>query len=162
MELLEGKKESLAGISSDKLGMAGWRSRRIVVSMVVENFSKIRFDSFIADYYRGGKLTPGEKISGKTVLPRFLTIVIAPTRHVGPSSFCFRHPSFIFRPSLSFSRQMFQCSRWPSLWLCDVMLLPSLLSFFHSSSHFQDEIKVNLEINRSFPACLSYSKWFKM
>lgn len=89
----------------EKLGMAG-RSRCIAGELFVENFWKIRFDSFIADYDTRGKVDAREKISGETVLPRFSTIVIAPTRHVGPSSFCFRHPSFIS-----------QCSnaRWASL-----------------------------------------------
>ena len=83
----------------EKLGMAG-RSRCIADELFVENFWKIRFDSFIADYDTRGKVDAREKISGETVLPRFSTIVIAPTRHVGPSSFCFRHPSFISRANV--------------------------------------------------------------
>lgn len=83
----------------EKLGMAG-RSRCIAGELFVENFWKIRFDSFIADYDTRGKVDAREKISGETVLPRFSTIVIAPTRHVGPSSFCFRHPSFISRANV--------------------------------------------------------------
>lgn len=108
----------------EKLGMAG-RSRCIAGELFVENFWKIRFDSFIADYDTRGKVDAREKISGETVLPRFSTIVIAPTRHVGPSSFCFRHPSFISR-----AVPMFQCSLGIVMTCSDLMFLPSFLSFF--------------------------------
>lgn len=107
----------------EKLGMAG-RSRCIAGELFVENFWKIRFDSFIADYgTRGGKLTPGKKYPGKLSCHVFQRSLSRQRDTLAP------HP-FAFATRALFPAPMFQCSLGIVMTCSDVMFLPSFLSFF--------------------------------
>lgn len=106
----------------EKLGMAG-RSRCIAGELFVENFWKIRFDSFIADYDTRGKVDAREKISGKLSCHVFQRSLSRQRDTLAPRPFAFATRALFPAP-------MFQCSLGIVMTCSDVMFLPSFLSFF--------------------------------
>lgn len=106
----------------EKLGMAG-RSRCIAGELFVENFWKIRFDSFIADYDTRGKVDAREKISGKLSCHVFQRSLSRQRDTLAPRPFAFATRALFPAP-------MFQCSLGIVMTCSDLMFLPSFLSFF--------------------------------
>lgn len=104
--IIREKKKLGIKISSDKLGavitLSLYRERVVRWSWkIFRKYVSIHSSRITI----GGKLTPGEKISGETVLPRFLTIVIALTRHAAPHPFAFATRALFFAFHSLLSRQ---------------------------------------------------------
>lgn len=104
--IIRKKKKLGIKISSDKLGavitLSLYRERVVRWSWkIFRKYVSIHSSRITI----GGKLTPGEKISGETVLPRFLTIVIALTRHAAPHPFAFATRALFFAFHSLLSRQ---------------------------------------------------------